>query len=248
MILNLENKWPKSYHARYSFLASSFVTNNQLTLLRALACLEITVMASLLPTTATTLQHNRTISFSPLKLSIPITISFSTDRLKSSSGKCNAVFGDIPKDLLETTFHVDQFSVFQSVLTKFQNVTEDLSDIQRWGFVILAGLTWAYLTARPGVLVCAIDAFLLAPMQLLLDSLSGRRNLKRTDFLIGDKIGEGSFGIVYSGVLIPKNVDLQEWMQKNGRGKVTKLDVKSKDKVILKKVASRYSFIFQYYD
>ncbi|ESW12059.1 hypothetical protein PHAVU_008G081300 [Phaseolus vulgaris] len=193
-------------------------------------------MASLLPTTATTLQHNRTICFSPLKLTIPITISFSTNRFKSSSGKCNAVFGNIPKDLLETTFHVDHFSVFQSLLVKFQNVTEDLSDLQRWGFVILAGLTWAYLTARPGVLVGAIDAFLLAPMQLVLDSVFGRRNLKSTDFLIGDKLGEGSFGIVYSGVLVPKNVDVQEWMQKNGRGKVTKLDAKSKDKVILKKV------------
>lgn len=110
--------------------------------------------------------------------------------------------------------------------------------------MILAGLTWAYLTARPGVLVGAIDAFLLAPMQLVLDSVFGRRNLKSTDFLIGDKLGEGSFGIVYSGVLVPKNVDVQEWMQKNGRGKVTKLDAKSKDKVILKKVASRYAFIF----
>ncbi|KAG2404497.1 hypothetical protein LR48_Vigan503s003100 [Vigna angularis] len=193
-------------------------------------------MASLLPTTTTTLQHNRTICFSPLKLSIPIAISFPTNRFKSTSAKCNAVFGDTPKDLLETTFHLDQFSVFQSVLVKFQHVTEDLSDVQRWGFVILAGLTWAYLTARPGVLVGAIDAFLLAPIQLVLDSLSGRRNLKRTDFLIGDKLGEGSFGVVYSGVFVPKNVDAQELMQKNGRGKLKKLDAKSKDKVILKKV------------
>lgn len=104
--------------------------------------------------------------------------------------------------------------------------------------MILAGLTWTYLTARPGVLVGAIDAFLLAPIQLLLDTLSGRRNLKRTDFLIGDKLGEGSFGVVYSGFFIPNNVDAQEWIQKNGRGKVKKFDAKSKDKVILKKVAS----------
>lgn len=131
------------------------------------------------------------------------------------------------------------------MIVKFQNVTEDLSDVQRWGLVILAGLTWAYFTARPGVLVGAIDAFLLAPIQLVLDSLSGRRNLKRTDFLVGDKLGEGSFGVVYSGVLVPRNVDVQEWMQKSGRDKVAKLDAKSKDKVVLKKVALRYSFIFQ---
>ncbi|RDX77728.1 Serine/threonine-protein kinase STN8, chloroplastic, partial [Mucuna pruriens] len=193
-------------------------------------------MASLLPTTATTLQHNHTICFSPPKPTTPNNISFSTNRFKSNCGKCNAFFGNFPKDLLETTFHVDQVPVIQSVLGKFQNVTEDLSDMQRWGFVILAGLTWAYLTARPGVLVGAIDAFLLAPMQLLLDNLSGRRNLKRTDFLIVDKLGEGSFGVVYSGLLVPKNVDVQEWMQKSGRGKVSKLDAKSKDKVVLKKV------------
>ncbi|KAL2330519.1 hypothetical protein Fmac_018100 [Flemingia macrophylla] len=194
-------------------------------------------MASLLPTWATTLQHNHTICFSPLKPTPPNSISFSTNRFKSNFGNCNAFFDNIPKDILETSFHVDQFPVFQSVLMKFKNVTEDLSDMQRWVLVILAGMTWAYLTARPGVLVGAIDAFLLAPVQLVLDSLSGRRNLKRTDFLIGDKLGEGSFGVVYSGVLVPKNVDVQEWMQKNGRGaKVTKLDAKSKDKVILKKV------------
>lgn len=133
-----------------------------------------------------------------------------------------------------STFYLDQFPVFKSVLLKFQSVNEDLSDMQRWGFVIFAGMAWAYLTARPGVLVGAIDAYFLAPMQLVLDSLSGRRNLKRTDFLIGDKLGEGSFGVVYSGVLVPKNVDVKERVQKSGRG--TKLDFKSKDKVILKKV------------
>ncbi|XP_027351857.1 serine/threonine-protein kinase STN8, chloroplastic-like [Abrus precatorius] len=131
---------------------------------------------------------------------------------------------------------MDQFPVLRSVLVKFQTITEDLSEMQRWVFVILAGMTWVYLTARPGVLVGAIDAFLLAPLQLLLDSLSGRRNLKRTDFLIGDKLGEGSFGVVYSGVLVPKNLDVEERLQKSGGGKVTKLEAKSMDKVILKKV------------
>ncbi|CAN4092600.1 unnamed protein product [Withania somnifera] len=31
-----------------------------------------------------------------------------------------------------------------------------------------------------------------------------------SDFLIGDRLGEGSFGIVYSGVVVPKNVSLDE--------------------------------------
>ncbi|XP_061375499.1 serine/threonine-protein kinase STN8, chloroplastic-like [Gastrolobium bilobum] len=193
-------------------------------------------MASLLHTTATILQHNHKICFFPLKLTTPNHISFLTNRFKSNSAKCNAFFDNIPKDLLENTFCLHHFPVFRSVLVKFQSVNEDLSDMQRWGFVIFSGLTWIYLTARPGVLVAAIDAFLLAPTQLVLESLSGRRNLKRTDFLIVDKIGEGSFGVVYSGVLVPKNVDVEEMMQKSGRGKVTKLDAKSKDKVILKKV------------
>ncbi|KAJ1388693.1 Serine/threonine-protein kinase, active site [Sesbania bispinosa] len=194
-------------------------------------------MASLLPTTATTsLQHTHTIYFSALKPTTP-NISFLSNRFKSNnSSKCSAFFDNIPKDLLDNTLYVDQFPVFRSVLLKFQSVSEDLSDIQRWGFVIFAAMTWFYLTARPGVLVGAIDAFLLAPMQLVLDSLAGRRNLKRKDFLIGDKLGEGSFGVVYSGVLVPKNVDVEERMQMSGRGKVTKLDAKSKDKVILKKV------------
>lgn len=147
------------------------------------------------------------------------------------------------RGLLENTVGLDQFPVLQSGLVQFQRVTQDLSDMQKWGLVVFGGLTWIYLTARPGVLVGAIDAYLLAPLQLGFDSLSGRRNLKRSDFLVGDKLGEGSFGVVYSGVLVPKNVDvdLDERAQKRGRGKGAGLVAKSKDKVILKKVSFRYS-------
>ncbi|OIW00930.1 hypothetical protein TanjilG_10008 [Lupinus angustifolius] len=138
-----------------------------------------------------------------------------------------------------------------------ERVSEDLSDMQRWSFLIFGGLTWIYLTARPGVLVGAIDAYLLAPLQLALDNLSGRRkNLKSSDFVVGDKLGEGSFGVVYSGVLLPKNVNVgveEERVQKKrgGRSKTatttTKLDVKSKDKVILKKKAGeKYSVADQW--
>lgn len=196
-------------------------------------------MASLLSTiTATTLQqHTHTkICFSPLKPTTPSNISFLTNRFKSDSIKSSAFFDNIniPKELFleNNTSYVDQFL----------SVSEEdflSSDMQRWwGILLLAGMTWVYLTARPGVLVGAIDAFLLAPIQMVLDSLSGRRNLKGNDFLIVDKLGEGSFGVVYSGVLVPMR-------KSGGRGKVTKLDAKPKDKVILKKVLLRmFSFIF----
>jgi len=183
-------------------------------------------MASLLSTTTTpTLQHTHNrICFFPLKLTTPFNNSFLTTNQfnKNHSLRCNAFFDIIPKDLLlNNKFYLD----------KFQSVSEDLSDMQRLEILLFVGLAWFYLTARPGVLIGAIDAYLLAPMQFVLDSLSGRRNLKRSDFLIGGKIGEGSFGVVYSAVLVTK--DVKEKMLKSGRGK---LDAKSKDKVILKKV------------
>ena len=135
---------------------------------------------------------------------------------------------------------MEQFESIQSGIVQIERVTEGLSDVQKWVVLVFGGLTWIYLTARPGVLVGAIDAYLLAPLQLGLDSLVGRRNLKRSDFVVGEKLGEGSFGVVYSGVLVPKNgngsngsVDV---VQKRGRGKTTQVEAKSKDKVILKKV------------
>ncbi|XP_045797485.1 serine/threonine-protein kinase STN8, chloroplastic-like [Trifolium pratense] len=177
-------------------------------------------MVSLLSTTTTTtLQHTHNkICFSPLKFSTSFNNSFLTNHFNNThSIRCSAFFDIIPKDIpLNNTFYLD----------KFQTLSEDLSDIQRLEILVFVGLSWLYLTARPGVLFGAIDAYLLAPMQLVLDSLSGRRNMKRSDFLIGGKIGEGSFGVVYSAVLVTK-------IKESGRGK---LDAKSKDKVILKKV------------
>ncbi|XLR03706.1 hypothetical protein S83_069904, partial [Arachis hypogaea] len=49
------------------------------------------------------------------------------------------------------------------------------------------------LNCKPGLLVGAVDAYYMAPIQMVLDSLFGKRNLKRSDFVIGDKLGEGSF-------------------------------------------------------
>ncbi|XP_027334391.1 serine/threonine-protein kinase STN8, chloroplastic-like isoform X2 [Abrus precatorius] len=202
------------------------------------------IMASLLPPTPTatcTLKQSQMgICFSPLKPTTSNNVSFlSNQRFKSNSSQCNAFYDDVAKGLLEGSVSLEQFAGFlQSGKVQFERVTENLSEMQKWGFLMFGGLTWIYLTARPGVLVGAIDAYLLAPLQLGLDSLSGRRNLKRSDFLIGDKLGEGSFGVVYSGVLVPKNVNVnvEERVQKRGRAKASQLDAKSTDKVILKKV------------
>ncbi|PON45594.1 Serine/threonine protein kinase [Trema orientale] len=128
---------------------------------------------------------------------------------------------------------LDQIPLFRSGYLEFERITEELSETQKWGFLVFAGLTWIYLTARPGVLVGAIDSYLLAPLQLGLDSLIGRRSLKRSDFVVGDKLGEGSFGVVYAGAIVPKNVTVEE---KRGKAKTTKLDSRFKDKVILKMV------------
>ncbi|KAJ0946382.1 putative non-specific serine/threonine protein kinase [Helianthus annuus] len=92
------------------------------------------------------------------------------------------------------------------VTLPIDQVTNDFPEFEKWGVFVFAGLVWVYLTARPGVLIGAIDAYVLGPAQKVFDGLSGRRNLKTSDFLIGDKLGEGSFGVVYSGVVVPKNI------------------------------------------
>lgn len=143
-------------------------------------------------------------------------------------------FENIPDYLLDQSF--SQFPVLQSGFTEFQRFTEELSDTQRWGFLVFGGLSWIYLTARPGVLIGAIDAYVLAPLQLGFDSLAGKRNLKRSDFVIGDKLGEGSFGVVYYGAIVPKDVSVDEGRQRRGRGKSSVIDSRFKKKVILKKV------------
>ncbi|CAI8606643.1 unnamed protein product [Vicia faba] len=182
-------------------------------------------MASLLHPTSTAICF-----FHPFKPTLsPNNFSFltntNTNRFNTnSSTKCNA--------FLDNVVDVHHFpSIVQSGILEFQ----ELPDMQRWEFLVFGGLIWIYLTSRPGVLIGAIDAYLLAPLQLGLDNLSGKRNLKTRDFLVGDKIGEGSFGVVYSGLLVPKNV-LDGDLNNKGRSKAALLDPRSKDKVILKKV------------
>ncbi|XP_065852536.1 serine/threonine-protein kinase STN8, chloroplastic [Euphorbia lathyris] len=192
--------------------------------------------------TAAIQQYPKLICFSSLKpnFSFQHNLHSFTIRFKTSTnpGRCNAYFENIPNDLLENTLNLDKFPIFQSGLVQFQNYTEELSEFQKWGLVVFGGLAWIYLTARPGVLLGAIDAYLLAPLQLGLSSLSGRRSLKSCDFLVGNKLGEGSFGVVYSGVFIPKSAAEaeEEKVQKRGRRKALELDGRFKEKVVLKKV------------
>ncbi|KAL5720784.1 Serine/threonine-protein kinase stn8 [Ranunculus cassubicifolius] len=149
-------------------------------------------------------------------------------------GTCNAFLDNTQQELLKNTLHIDEalstFPFLQSEYSQFLH----LPDFERWWIVGFAGLSWAYLTARPGVLFGAIDTYVLAPLQLGFDSLLGKRRWKRTDFVISSKIGEGSFGVVYEGKIVPKNTSVEDRVQK--RGRQLENDGRFKEKVILKKV------------
>ncbi|KAL2899762.1 Serine/threonine-protein kinase STN8 chloroplastic [Bienertia sinuspersici] len=105
-------------------------------------------------------------------------------------------------------------------------------EVRKWGIAAFAGLAWIYLTARPGVLIGAIDAYILAPLQLGFDTLTGKRRLKRSDFLITDKLGE-VFGTVYAGVVLPKGVNVEQSVPKRGLSRILESDKRFKDKVNL---------------
>ncbi|XP_057971185.1 serine/threonine-protein kinase STN8, chloroplastic [Malania oleifera] len=192
-------------------------------------------MASLLSPAATALQQNPLpICLPPSKPTSQNHLSSLTNRFKRAPIKCNAFLGNFSEEVLEQQLSV--FPIFRSGYAQFQRISSEMPEMEKWGILVVVGLTWIYLTARPGVLLGAIDAYLLAPLQLGLDSLAGRRNLKRTDFLIGNRVGEGSFGVVYSGVIVPKNVNVEERVPTKGRARSMDLDRRFKDKVILKKV------------
>ncbi|KAK9153375.1 hypothetical protein Sjap_000855 [Stephania japonica] len=154
--------------------------------------------------------------------------------------KCNALLNNISQDLVSSTLDqlgkpLAQSPILQSGYSEISRIAGELPEKERWWVAALAGLSWIYLTARPGVVVGAIDAYVLAPLQLGLDTLLGRRSLKRTDFVIGVRLGEGSFGVVYEGVMVPKNANVEERVRRRG-GRAVGLDVSFKEKVILKKV------------
>lgn len=184
------------------------------------------------PTATTTIFHqdSKPISF-PLSNSKGF-ICPSKNPSKKNFLKCNSLLNDISDNLL----HLDPSLLQSPPLQQLQRVTEEIPEGQRWELFVFAGITWIYLTARPGVLFGAIDAYILAPLQVGLDTLTGRRSLKRADFLVGDVLGEGSFGVVYSGVIVPKNVTLDETTRRKGGRRAIQMDDRFKDKVILKKV------------
>ncbi|KAH7865938.1 hypothetical protein Vadar_013354 [Vaccinium darrowii] len=196
-------------------------------------------MASLLSSTATILPHNnhnhnhKPTLFSPTRI---IGTHFHRTQVR-----CNAFLDNIPENVLnDNSLQIDKslslLPVFKSGYAQFQRVTAELPETEKWGILVFGGLIWIYLTARPGVLIGAIDSYILAPLQIGLDNLLGRRSLKTRDFLIGDRLGEGSFGVVYSGVIVPKNMSVEETIPNSGRRKAAMRDGQFKQKVILKKV------------
>lgn len=194
-------------------------------------------MASLLSPAATTFQQQpKRIWFSfskPISQVHPSPFSYS---FKANPARCNAFLDSIYENVVELDQSLSSFPLYRNGYAQFLRITEELPESEKWGILVLAGLTWIYLTARPGVLMGAVDSYLLAPLQLGLDNLTGRRNLKRSDFVVGNRLGEGSFGVVYAGALVPKNMNLQDGPQKRGKGQAPQLDGRFKEKVILKKV------------
>lgn len=131
----------------------------------------------------------------------------------------------------------DTGSLIQLGSTAISSFAE-LPDGERWKIASGSAFGWFYLTARPGVLKGALDSYVLAPLQFLVDGALGRRNWKRTDFLVDERLGEGSFGTVYAGFVLPRKLatdqDDDEFGRRGRRIEEYK-DYKSFDKVILKK-------------
>ncbi|PKA51138.1 Serine/threonine-protein kinase STN8, chloroplastic [Apostasia shenzhenica] len=192
-------------------------------------------MASILRPAPTSLNK----SLSSARLFCPNPNSFATiNPSRRNHSKCNALASEIFEDFLQNALHLDEsnplFPFLRYGFNQIEGVTAALPENGRWGILTAAGLIWVYLTVRPGVLMGAVDAYLLAPLQLGLDSLTGRRNLKMTDFVVGERLGEGSFGVVYSGAIVPKNFVLEERVGKAKRR--VENDDRFTERVILKKV------------
>ncbi|CAL4901320.1 unnamed protein product [Urochloa decumbens] len=154
----------------------------------------------------------------------------------ASSGDAGA--GAIPDGVL-SALHLDATSpaarAFGGAVARLESLTAGLSEAQRWALAGFVGVAWLYLTARPGVLSGAVDAYVLAPLQKALDSALGRRSLKMSDFVVGERIGEGSFGVVYFGAVVPRNGPVPE--ERSGRARTSlQNDERYKEKVILKKI------------
>lgn len=62
------------------------------------------------------------------------------------------------------------------------------------------------------------------------------------DFIVGEKLGEGSFGVVYVGAIVPKNINMKDRVGRRSM-RVTVDDDRFKQKVILKKVCLILTYI-----
>ncbi|XP_027068520.1 serine/threonine-protein kinase STN8, chloroplastic [Coffea arabica] len=212
------------------------------------------MMASLLSQTAPTAllsqQDPKFICFSPSNPTSQ-TASLCSSLTRNTSLRCSAFLDGIsdatsssslplplPLDYLDLDQSSSlQFPALQPVLPLLQSLIAELPQGHQSGVLLFAGFAWLYLTARPGVLLGAFDSYLLAPLQLGFDTLTGRRRLKRTDFLIGERLGEGSFGVVYCGLVVPKNVSVDaDRVLTRATLRALENDQRFKDKVILKKV------------
>ncbi|KAL9236085.1 hypothetical protein vseg_010792 [Gypsophila vaccaria] len=189
-------------------------------------------MASALLSPAVT-PHPKSLSVVLTKPVIPNAFIPLVNSSRSSFIRCNALAENIVQDLPE---NVVSLPVIGPGIAELERISDTLPENEKWGFVVVAGLAWVYLTARPGVLIGFIDAYILAPLQVGLDSLTGKRRFRRSDFLITGKLGEGSFGVVYAGVVVPKNVNVEESLPKKGRARALDSDKKFKEKVILKQL------------
>lgn len=152
----------------------------------------------------------------------------------------NAISGGDAVDIASSLLHLAEESaapllpVFQDTVARVQALLSNLPEIERGELVVASGIAWAYLTARPGVLIGAIDAYVFAPLQLALDSFLGRRDLRMSDFVVGERLGEGSFGVVYAGAIVPRDVNLEDRVGKRSRSRSRVGEFKKR--VILKKV------------
>lgn len=171
---------------------------------------------------------------------------------RHAAGRCSALIQDfLPENFppLELDANSPLYPFARYGIAQLRGALAGLPEIERWEIVALVGLIWVYLTVRPGVLNGAVDAYVFAPLQLGIDSLLGRRNLKMDDFVVGDKLGEGSFGVVYYGALVAKNGGVEDGVRKRGRR--ADMDRKYKERVILKKASDLsspfiYSVLFKH--
>ncbi|MCO5579329.1 hypothetical protein L7F22_033184 [Adiantum nelumboides] len=151
---------------------------------------------------------------------------------------CSSIVGDLVSSLpLEEIQRIlqDDNTVSSTIRSGIATIAE-LPEEQRWQTLGGTAVGWVYLTARPNVLWGAVDAFVLAPLQFVADKLLGRRGYKRTDFLVEQRVGEGSFGTVFAGALVPRNVEREEELGRRSRRIEEFQNSKSFQKVILKKV------------